>query len=261
MPPSVCGPVLVGRHTWLVVADTIEVHRAETRFRTVTEGTDTRHSFSFGSHYDPGNVGFGPLLVHNDDRVRSGAGYPEHPHADAEIVTWVLGGSLVHSDSTGQRGLIVPGLAQRLSAGAGVVHAERNDAYRIDRSTPAVPVRFVQMWLRPDTPQTPPAYATRPVDLAALDSEWLPVASGDHPDAAVDVAVRGATLWVTRLAPGVSRVLPASSQAHVFVATGELEAETAGRLVEGDTVRLLGDAQLRLTGVRPAEVLVWTMTP
>ena len=243
------------------MADTIEVHRADARFRTRAEGTDTRHSFSFGTHYDPGNVGFGPLLVHNDDRVRSGSGYSEHPHADAEILTWVLEGSLVHADSTGHRGVVMPGLAQRLSAGSGVVHAERNDAFRVDPSAPVVPVRFVQMWLRPDTPGTPPAYAARPVDPADLAANWRPVASGDHPDAAVSVATRGATLWVTRLEAGVSRPLPAGSRAHVFVATGAIEVETVGPLVEGDALRLTGDAQLRLTGVSPAEVLVWTMAP
>jgi quercetin 2,3-dioxygenase len=242
-----------------VVADTIEVHRADSRFRTVTEGTDTRHSFSFGTHYDPGNVGFGPLLVHNDDRVRSGSGYSDHPHADAEILTWVLEGSLVHADSTGHRGLVVPGLAQRLSAGSGVVHAERNDAFRTDPSAPVVPVRFVQMWLRPDTPGTAPEYANGSVDLADLEADWRPVASGDHPEAAVSVGTRGATLWATRLAPGMSRLLPTGRLTHVFVTTGAVEVETVGALTEGDALRLSGDAQLRLTGVGPAEVLVWTM--
>jgi quercetin 2,3-dioxygenase len=243
-----------------VVTDTHEVHRADARFRSVTEGTDTWHSFSFGTHYDPGNVGFGSLLVHNDDRVRSGAGYPDHPHADAEILTWVLEGSLVHADSTGHRGLVTPGLAQRLSAGSGVVHAERNDAFRSDPGAPVVPVRFVQMWLRPDRPGTPPAYAAGPVDLTELASGWRPVASGDLPDAAVSVATRGATLWVTRLDPGVSRPLPVGAYAHVFVATGEVEAETVGPIYEGDALRLTGETELRLTGVRPAEILVWTMT-
>src|SRR5919107_462725 len=185
MAPRVGRRTARAGDTGRVVADAIEVRRAGSRFRTVTEGIDTRHSFSFGAHYDPGNVGFGPLLVHNDDRVRSGAGYP---HADAEILTWVLDGSLVHEDSTGHRGLVTPGLAQRLSAGAGVVHAERNDAYRTDPSAPAVPVRFVQMWLRPDAPGTPPAYAARAVDLGDLAGDWRPVASGDHPDAAVGLA-------------------------------------------------------------------------
>ena len=193
--------------------ETIEVRRAGTRFRTLTEGTDTHHSFSFGVHYDPENVAFGPLLVHNDDRVQTGAGYPDHPHRDAEIVTWVLEGSLVHEDSAGNRGLIVPGLAQRMSAGSGIVHAERNDAYRLDPPYPAAPVRFVQMWLRPDTPGRPPSYEQRELDLGDLDAGWVPVASGHHPDAAVRLDSAGSTLWVTRLSPGTSRLLPGGRSA------------------------------------------------
>ena len=112
----------------------------------------------------------------------------------------------MHEDSTGHRGLVTPGLAQRMSAGSGIVHAERNDAFRIDPTAPVVPVRFVQMWLRPDTPGTPPAYAAGAVDLADLapgGGRWPRV---DHPDAAVGLATRGRTLWVTRLAPGVVRL-------------------------------------------------------
>ena len=243
-----------------MAADAIEVHRAATRFRTVTEGTDTRHSFSFGAHYDPGNVGFGPLLVHNDDRVRSGAGYPDHPHVDAEIVTWVLDGSLVHEDSTGHRGLVTPGLAQRLSAGAGVVHAERNDAFRTDPAAAAgagaVRPDVAAARTRPARPpRTPPVRSTWPTSSRAgarwprattrtRRSAWRP---GGPPC--------GSPGW----RPGSVRLLPAGAQAHVFVATGAVEAEAAGRLDEGDALRLSGPAQLRLTGVRPAEVLVWTM--
>jgi redox-sensitive bicupin YhaK (pirin superfamily) len=242
-----------------VRTETIEVRRAGTRFRTRTDGTDTHHSFSFGVHYDPENVAFGPLLVHNDDRVQTGAGYPDHPHRDAEIVTWVLEGSLVHEDSAGNRGVIVPGLAQRMSAGSGIVHAERNDAYRVDPSYPAAPVRFVQMWLRPDTPGGPPSYEQRGLDLGDLDTGWVPVASGHHPDAAVSLDSAGSTLWVTRLSPGTSRLLPAGTRQHAYLADGEVEVSSIGRLVSGDALRLTGGGQLRLTGVRAAELLVWEM--
>ena len=211
-------------------------------------------------HYDPENVAFGPLLVHNDDRVRTGAGYPDHPHRDAEILTWVLEGSLVHEDSAGNRGLIVPGLAQRMSAGSGIVHAERNDAYRLDPSYPATPVRFVQMWLRPDAPGRTPSYEQRGLDLGDLDAGWVPVASGRHPDAAVSLDSMGSTLWVTRLGPGTSRLLPGGGRQHVYLADGEVEVSSVGRLVSGDALRLTGDGQLRLTGVRAAELLVWEMS-
>ena len=235
------------------------MRRAGTRFRTLADGTDTHHSFSFGMHYDPENVAFGALLVHNDDRVQTGAGYPDHPHRDAEIVTWVLAGSLVHEDSAGNRGLIVPGLAQRMSAGSGIVHAERNDAYRLDPSSPVVPVRFVQMWLRPDTPGRPPSYEQRGLDLGDLDAGWVPVASGHHPDAAVSLDSAGSTLWVTRLSPGTSRLLPVGGRQHVYLADGEVEVASIVRLASGDALRLTGGGQLRLTGVRPAELLVWEL--
>jgi quercetin 2,3-dioxygenase len=243
-----------------VRAETIDVRRAGTRFRTPTGGTDTWHSFSFGVHYDPDNVGFGPLLVHNDEWVQSGAGYPDHPHRNSEIVTWVLEGSLVHEDSAGNRGLIVPGLAQRMSAGSGIVHAERNDAFRLDPTRPATPVRFVQMWLRPDTLGSPPSYQQRALDLGDLDGGWVPVASGRHPDAAVRLNSAGSTLWVTRLSPGTSRLLPGGGLQHIYLADGEVEVESIGRLASGDALRLTGDAQLRLTGVRAAELLVWEMS-
>jgi redox-sensitive bicupin YhaK (pirin superfamily) len=243
-----------------VRAETIDVRRAAGRFRTRTGGTDTWHSFSFGEHYDPGNVGFGPLLAHNDERVQTGSGYPDHPHLNTEILTWVLEGSLVHEDTAGNRGLIVPGLIQRMSAGSGIVHAERNDAFRLHPDRPAVPVRFVQMWLRPDTPGQPPSYESHELDLGNLAGDWLPVASGHHADAAVRLDSAGSTLWVTRLGAGTSRLLLGGVLQHVYLADGELEVESVGRLAAGDGLRLTGGGQLRLTGVRDAELLVWEMT-
>jgi redox-sensitive bicupin YhaK (pirin superfamily) len=79
-----------------IVAPGIELRRAEQRFLTRTGWSETQHSFSFGEHYDPSNVSFGQLLVNNDDLVHAGSGYADHPHSDAEIITWVLSGSLVH---------------------------------------------------------------------------------------------------------------------------------------------------------------------
>ena len=131
---------------------------ARQRFRTEPTGRAPRHSFSFGAHYDPGNVGFGRLLVSNDDVVRPGPGYDRHPHADAEIVTWVLSGSLVHEDSAGHRAVVHPGLAQRMSAGRAscTPSATTPTGRRLGTSRP-VPVHFVQMWLRPDQPGGPPS--------------------------------------------------------------------------------------------------------
>jgi quercetin 2,3-dioxygenase len=236
-----------------------ELHRAQQRFLTRTDGTKAYHSFSYGDHYDPTNVSFGRLMVNNDELVRVGAGYPDHPHRDAEIVTWVLSGALVHEDSHGNSGLIYPGLAQRMSAGSGIVHAERNDAYRIDPTRPAEPVHFIQMWIRPDEYGAPPSYQQRELALGDLVGDWVPIASGQHPEAVVSLGSAGSTLWVSVLSVGTSRRLPQGDLLHVYLARGVVDVETIGRLEAGDSLRLSGSAQLSLTTHEEAEVLVWEM--
>src|SRR5215213_9553493 len=104
---------------------TLDVRRAVERPATNISWLDSKHSFSFGGHYDPNNTHFGLLLVNNDDRVLAGSGFETHPHRDMEIVTWVLEGSLVHQDSEGNSGILYPGLAQRMSAGTGILHSEK----------------------------------------------------------------------------------------------------------------------------------------
>ena len=177
----------------------IDVRRAAERFSTRTEGLVSRHSFSFGAHYDPGNVGFAVLVAHNDDVVEPGRGYDTHPHRDTEIVTWVLEGSLVHEDSHGNAGVIHPGLAQRMSAGSGVLHSERND-----EPGAQTPTRFVQMWLRPDEPGLDPSYQQHDVSAVLSAGAGLqPVVSGIAGlDAAVRIHTSGAALHVARLDSG-----------------------------------------------------------
>jgi redox-sensitive bicupin YhaK (pirin superfamily) len=239
------------------MAGVIDVRRAAERFITRTEGLMSRHSFSFGAHYDPDNVGFAVLVAHNDDVVEPGRGYDTHPHRDTEIVTWVLEGSLVHEDSYGNAGVIHPGLAQRMSAGRGVLHSERNDEPRAE-----TPTRFVQMWLRPDEPGLDPSYQQHDVsDALATGTGLLPVVSGIAGlDAAVRIHTSGAALHVARLDAGETTDLPDAPRLHLFVARGAVDLDGAGRLDEGDAARLAVDGGPTLTTTTiPAEVLVWQL--
>ncbi len=230
----------------------IDVRRAAGRSTTTAGGLVTRHSFSFGAHYDPGNVGLSVLVAHNEDLVAPGAGYDPHPHADLEIVTWVLAGSLVHEDSQGHAGVLHPGVVQRLSAGSGVRHSERNDA-----PGAAVPTRFVQMWLRPDEPGLTPSYAQHEVGAV---TGLVPLVSGIRGlDAAVSVHTDGAALHLARLAPGERVVLPDAPHLHVFVASGSAELEGAGALAPGDTVRFAAEGGPVLGALASSEVLVWQL--
>ena len=230
----------------------IELRRAGDRFTTSTDWLTSRHSFSFGPHYDPADVGFAELVAHNDDVVAPGTGYDTHPHADTEVVTWVLEGSLVHQDSNGIAGVLRPGQVQRMTAGRGVLHSERND-----EPGAATPTRFVQMWLRPDEPGLDPSYQQHDVGAAG---GLLPLVSGiDGLDAAVGIHTGGAVLHLARLAPGESVALPDAPHLHVFVARGSADLEGAGRLDEGDAARFTGNGGPALTAVTPAEVLVWQL--
>src|SRR5258708_29849117 len=101
----------------------VDIRRAETRPHTKIDWLDSRHSFSFGGHYDPANTHHGLLLVSNDDRVAPAGGFPPHFHLDIEFVNRVLSGRLQHPESRGNYIGLYPGLAQRSSAGTGIMHS------------------------------------------------------------------------------------------------------------------------------------------
>jgi len=245
------------------VAPGIDVRRTSSRFATQFDWLDSKHSFSFGSHFDGGNTHHGVLLVNNDDVVQPGTGFETHPHRDMEIVTWVLRGSLVHQDSTGHAGVIYPGLAQRMSAGTGILHSEKNDAWRLrGDAEPADPVHFVQMWVLPDESGISPGYEQLEIADELLEGGLVPVASGmpaHDGAAAIRINNRHAALHVARLQPGQTVELPDAPYLHLFLARGSGELESVGRLDQGDAVRFTAAGGHRVTAVEPSELLVWEM--
>lgn len=244
-------------------APAVDVRRAGDRFFTRLSWLDSKHSFSFSRHYDPANTHHGLLLVNNDDVVRPGSGFETHPHQDMEIVTWVLRGSLVHQDSTGHSGVIYPGLAQRMSAGTGILHSEKNDSWRLENTAPhRDPVHFVQMWVLPDEEGIDPGYEQLEIGDELLRGGLVPVASGmDRYDGASAIRIRNryATLHAARLAPGDSVNLPDAPFLHLYVPSGGVTLEAAGRLDEGDAARITMAGGQRVTAAEPAEILVWEM--
>ncbi len=234
------------------VAD-VEIRRAADRAVTTTPWLRSRHSFAFGDHYDPDNAHYGLLLVNNDDIVEPDAGFATHAHRDMEIVTWVLRGRLTHQDSTGSRGVIYPGLAQRMSAGSGILHSEMNESA-------TEPVRFVQMWVIPDESGIAPGYQQREIGDDVLDGALVTIASGmpGH-DTAIGLHNRHAALHGTRLRPGDAVSLPRAPYVHVFAARGRVSLEGVGDLLAGDAVRLTDADARRVTAVESSELLVWEM--
>src|SRR4051812_43559130 len=248
--------------TALELTPTVDVRRADTRAATDLGWLDSKHSFSFGRHHDPANTHHGLLLVNNDDIVDPGTGFETHPHRDMEIVTWVLRGSLVHQDSTGHNGVIYPGLAQRMSAGKGILHSEKNDSWRLQGDQHRDPVHFVQMWVVPDEGGITPGYEQLEIDAELLSGGLVPVASGmDKHDGASAIRIKNrfAALYAARLQPGGSVQLPEAPFLHLFVAAGDVTLEGAGALHQGDAVRLTATGGQRVTASADAEILVWEM--
>jgi redox-sensitive bicupin YhaK (pirin superfamily) len=245
----------------------VDVRHADERVKTRLGWLDSKHSFSFGRHYDQANTHHGLLLVNNDDIVKPGTGFETHPHQDMEIVTWVLQGSLVHQDSEGHTGVIYPGLAQRMSAGTGILHSEKNDSWRLagpgqDDGAHRDPVHFVQMWVVPDERGIDPGYEQLEIDHELLSGGLVTVASGmpEHDGAAaIRIKNRYAALHVARLQSGQSVQLPEAPFSHLFVPRGRVTLEGAGALEAGDAVRFTATGGQRVTADEPAEILVWEM--
>ncbi len=244
-------------------APVIDIRRADQRFKTRTGWLDSKHSFSFSRHWDPENTHHGLLVVNNDDIVRPGTGFDTHPHRDMEIVTWVLQGSLVHQDSTGHSGIIYPGLAQRMSAGTGIRHSEKNDSWRLQGGpTHEKPVHFIQMWVVPDEPSISPGYEQLEIGDELLRGGLVPVASGrlEHDgQSAIRIKNRYAALLASRLDTGGTIQLPDAPFLHLYVARGTVDLEGVGALMTGDAVRFTATGGHEVTAVEPAEILVWEM--
>jgi redox-sensitive bicupin YhaK (pirin superfamily) len=230
----------------------IDIRRATDRFHTRAGWLDSKHSFSFSNHYSPDNIHHGQLLVFNDDRVAGGTGFETHPHRDMEIVTWVLDGELEHKDSQGNRGVIYPGLAQRMSAGRGISHSEKNLSATDE-------VHFIQMWVLPDTESVDPGYQQLDINDQLAAGGLVPIASGQGHDAAISIQQKDAVLWGARLNAGERIVVPEAQFGHVFVARGRAEFGSNETLDTGDAARLTGADGIELVADSDgAEVLVWT---
>ncbi len=241
----------------------VDIRPAADRAATKISWLDSKHSFSFGGHYDPANTHFGLLLVNNDDRVAPATGFDTHPHRDMEIVTWVMQGSLVHQDSTGNSGVIYPGLAQRMSAGRGILHSEKNDSWRLTGSeSHSDPVHFVQMWVVPDESGRDPGYQQLEIDDELLRGGLVTIASGmpEHRDrSAITIGKKYAALHGARLQAGETVQLPQAPYLHLFVPRGAVTLEGAGELSEGDAARLTATGGQRVTASEPSEILLWEM--
>jgi quercetin 2,3-dioxygenase len=214
---------------------------------------DSWHSFSFGHYYDPTHMGFGPLRVINEDRVVPGGGFPEHPHNDMEIITYVLEGSLQHRDSLGTGSIIRPDDVQRMTAGRGIRHSEFN-------ASSTEPVHFLQIWIIPEREGLKPGYEQKTFPREEKAGRLRLIASRSGRDRSVTIH-RDVDLFATTLGAGetLSHELREGRIGWVQVARGDAMLNDE-RLHQGDGVAIAESGLLQLSGLGgEAEILLFDM--
>ena len=231
----------------------IAVRLAESRGNANFGWLDSRHTFSFGSYHDPDFMGFGPLRVINEDRVKPGAGFDTHGHRDMEILSYVLNGALEHKDSLGTGAVLRPGDVQIMSAGTGIRHSEFNHSEED-------PVHFLQIWLLPDKEGITPRYVDKTFTEAEKQGRLLLLASPDGRDGSVLIH-QDSSIYATRLNKDdqVSHTLAKGRKAWVQVARGAVELNGKS-LRAGDGAAIVDEAAVTLEGKAEAtEVLVFDL--
>jgi len=230
----------------------ITVRRAEDRGHFDFGWLNTYHTFSFGDYYDPRFMGFRDLRVINEDRVREGRGFPTHPHRDMEIISYVLEGALEHKDSMGNGSVIRPGEVQRMSAGTGVTHSEKNHS-------PNEAAHFLQIWIMPDEQGIAPGYEQKMYSDEEKRGRLCLIASPDGRDGSVTVH-QDTNLYAGLLDAGqeVTHPIAQGRYAWLQVARG-MVAVGGQQLKQGDGASISEEQSIRVAGLEPSEILLFDL--
>jgi len=208
-----------------------------------------RWHFSFDDYRDPDNDGFGAMRVFNDDRLVPGAVWPLHPHRDVEGLTYVVEGLFGHEDSVGGPfGPLPAGSVQRMTLGSGALHSELN-------ASQTEPMRFIQIWILPDTPGLPPAVEQRVFTTEDRTNRLLKVIAPEGGDAVT--VHQDATVHLGRLEPGteVAHAIGTGRGAYVYVIDGNVSLD-GHELSTGDAAKVTDEKQVALRAYELTELIV-----
>jgi len=208
-----------------------------------------RHHFSFGSHYDPGNMGHGSLRVWNDDEIAPNTGFPAHPHANMEIITYVREGAITHQDSLGNKGRTEAGDVQVMSAGSGVRHSE----YNLEPG----PTKIFQIWIEPSTRGGPPTWGAKPFPKSDRSGKFVTIASGFKADNdALPIRAEARVLATTLKAGDKAEYAPDKRRnLYLVPAAGAVEINGV-RVNARDGVAIRDEAKLRITALEDSELVL-----
>jgi quercetin 2,3-dioxygenase len=230
----------------------ITIRKSEDRGHFNFGWLDTYHTFSFDQYFDPAHSHFRKLRVINEDRVAPDRGFPTHSHADMEIITYILSGALEHRDSMGNGSVIRPGDVQRMSAGTGVSHSEKNPSE-------TEPVHLLQIWIMPRAKNLPTGYEQKAFSEDDRRDRLRLVASEDGSEGSVAIQ-QDARLYAGILQPGatIEHQIAEGRFAWLQIARGSLKLNDL-ELHQGDGAAIKEERVLKLIAEDEAEVLLFDL--
>ncbi|HTJ63399.1 MAG TPA: pirin family protein [Alphaproteobacteria bacterium] len=210
---------------------------------------NAKHHFSFADYYDPKRMNVGALRVWNDDEIAPGTGFPAHPHADMEIITYVRKGAITHKDSLGNEGRTAAGDVQVMSAGTGIRHAE----YNLEQE----PTTLFQIWIQPTRHGGSPSWGAKPFPKNDRSGKFVTLASGMEGDTdalpiRTDARVAGATVKAGEM---VEYPLGASRNAYLVPATGAIEVNGV-RLNARDGAAVQDETVISIKAIEDSEIVL-----
>ena len=209
---------------------------------------NAKHHFSFAEYYDPNRMSWGRLRVWNDDEIAAKSGFPPHPHADMEIITYVRTGAITHEDSMGNKGRTGAGDVQVMSAGTGVRHSEFN----LENET----TTLFQIWIEADRRGATPSWGAQAFPKSDRGGQFSVLASGDPDDGVLtinaDARVLGATL---RAGESLTYSLAEGRRAYLVPAVGTVEVNGVA-LNARDGAAIKDEVEITITASADAELVM-----
>ncbi|HEY2759110.1 MAG TPA: pirin family protein [Pirellulales bacterium] len=228
------------------------LRKSTDRLHTDIDWLNSWHTFSFGDHYDPNWINFGPLRVINEDFVQPGMGFGMHPHRDMEIITYIVEGALEHKDSLGTGSVIRPGDVQRMTAGTGIHHSEFNPSQDAK-------VHLLQIWIVPEQRGLTPSYEQKAIPNSEKHNRLRLIASHNGRDGSVTIR-QDTDIYSSLLDPNQNVVhqLATGRSAWLQLIRGALTVN-GNALSAGDGAGIRSEPNLEITATKDAELLLFDL--
>ena len=208
-----------------------------------------KHHFSFGEYENATRMGWGSLRVWNDDEIAPNTGFPPHPHANMEIITYVREGAVTHKDSLGNEGRTEAGDVQVMSAGSGIRHAE----YNLEQK----PTRIFQIWITPSSIGGSPAWGSQPFPKVDHSGRFVTLASGfDNDRDALPIRARARVLGAT-LKAGERVEYGLGERRHGYLVPASGAVEVNGVRIDARDGAAINDVPVvRITAIEDSELVM-----